>query len=91
LLSKVAAQLARLQSPQKKELSPCPDPATATASTLALTPDAAVDSSNSLPTLGSSESKSRGRTSAPPSSTATNYRPSRKRPRGPGVEKRPAA
>ena len=45
LLSKAAAQLTRLQSPQKKELSLCPDPAIATASPLALSPDAAPASS----------------------------------------------
>jgi len=54
LLSKAAAHLARLQTPQKKE-APCPEHATDTASPLALSPDAAPASSGRRKTRATSK------------------------------------
>lgn len=54
LLSKAAATLARLQNPQKKE-APCQDHATATASPLALSADAAPASSGRRKTRATSK------------------------------------
>lgn len=55
LLAKAAANLARLQSPTPKEKPPCQDHATATASPLALSADAAPASSGRRKTRATSK------------------------------------